>query len=402
MTATEDRRPSRTGDHTGGGPARRRAEEWRYRWHNSTDPRLVRLHHAVDTCAALRPEVTVSHPEGADAGALTLAYAGIGAGLDHVLPFLEERRGPTARRESRRTTWADLAARGVPEADLLAVGCPAGRTFRPPAAQPTVVAPFRVGLVVPLDTAPVTSRLSRKARQQYQREQRALDRDLEVATAHADFTYFYDRMHRPTMSRRHGAATRSVPRAAAWHSLFRHGVLFFLREHGERVAGMLCRLEPDTLVLRLAGVLDGSEDRYRSGTYVALYVAILEWAQRAGLARVDLSGAEPFLSKGIVQFKRKLHPHIAPPANHFTGKRLWLCVRRDTPAVRDFLVANPVLALERDGLRATYFHDRERPPRTALQWRTGGVLGATEVDLDVFLKGLPCAESRAGSASPGT
>ncbi|MER5300787.1 GNAT family N-acetyltransferase [Streptomyces lasiicapitis] len=376
-------------------------EEWRYRWHNSADPRLVGAHHAVDRLTALRPGVTVSHPQD---GGVTLAYAGLGAGLDHVLPFLEQQRGPTARREHQRTTWARLAARGVPEADLLAVGCPPGRAFRPPGRQPTVVAPFRVGLVVPLEhggTA-IASRLSRKARQQYQREQRSLDRTLEVAATQEDFTFFYDRMHRPTMDRRHGAATRSVPKKTAWHSLFRHGVLFFLREKGERVAGMLCRLERDALVLRLAGVLDGAESRYRSGTYVALYVSILEWAEREGLARVDLSGAEPFLSKGIVQFKRKLHPHVAPPATHFAGKRLWLCVRRDTPAVRDFLVANPVLAETRGGLLATYFHDPYRPPRTGLRWETGGVVDATEVDLDVFLKGLPCAESRAGSTSPGT
>lgn len=381
------------------------AEEWRYRWHNSADPRLIRLHHTVDRLTALRPGVTVSHPQ--DADGLTLAYAGLGAGLDHVLPFLEQQRGPTARREHRRTTWARLAAHGVPEADLLAVGCPPGRTFRPPARQPTVVAPFRVGLVVHLDhdragATAVPARLSRKTRQQYQREQRTLDRSLEVAATRADFTFFYDRMHRPTMDRRHGAATRSVPPRTAWHSLFRHGVLFFLRERGERVAGMLCRLEPGALVLRLAGVLDGADSRYRSGTYVALYVSILEWAAREGLGRVDLSGAEPFLSKGIVQFKRKLHPHVAPPATHFAGKRLWLCVRRDTPAVRDFLVANPVLAEGPGGLRATYFHDRDRPPRTGLRWQTGGVVDATEVDLDVFLKGLPCAVSRAGSTSPGT
>lgn len=378
-------------------------EEWRYRWHNSADPRMVRLHHTVDAVTALCPRVTVSHPR--DAGGLTLAYAGLGAGLDHVLPFLEQRRGPTARREHRRTTWARLAAHGVPGADLLAVGCPPGRAFRPPARQPTVLAPFRVGLVVHLDRAgssTIPARLSRKTRQQYQREQRTLERSLEVAATRADFTFFYDRMHRPTMDRRHGAATRSVPRGTAWHSLFGHGVLFFLREKGERVAGMLCRLEPGALVLRLAGVLDGAEDRYRSGTYVALYVSILQWAEWQGLTRVDLSGAEPFLSKGIVQFKRKLHPHVAPPATHFAGKRLWLCVRRDTPAVRDFLVANPVLAEAQGGLRATYFHDRDRPPRTALRWRTGGVVDATEVDLDVFLKGLPCAVSRAGSTSPGT
>jgi hypothetical protein len=195
-------------------------------------------------------------------------------------------------------------------------------------------------------------------------------------------------MHQPTMRRRHGAATRTVSRAVAWHSLFHRGVLFFLRENGERVAGMLCRLEAGAVVLRLAGVRDGAELAYRSGTYLALYVGILEWATRNRLDRVDLSGAEPFLSKGILQFKRKLHPWVGCPATHFAGKRLWLGVRRDTPAVRDFLVANPVLMPAADGLTALYFHDRARPPRLDLRWQTPGVTGHTRVDLDAFLAGI--------------
>lgn len=374
--------------------------EGRYRWDNSTDKWLVRARHAVDAMTTLHPRVTVSHP--AD-GSLTIAYAGLDDGLSHVLPFLEQQRGPTVRREQWRTSWARLADMAVPEADLLAVGCPAGRDFRPSAAA-VVEAPLRIGLVVRLgpDADAVTARLSRKARQQYQREQRAFARTLETSDAPEDFAFFYERMHLPTMRRRHGEATRSVPRDIAWHSLFRRGVLFFLCERGERVAGMLCRVDRGGLVLRLAGVLDGAEERYRSGTYMSLYVSILQWAVRKGLTRVDLSGAEPFLSKGIFQFKRKLHPHVAPPATHFAGKTLVLCVRRDTPAVRDFLVANPVLTRADDGLRALYFHDPERPARLDLRWETDGVTSCDRVDLNTFLKGLACVVSRAGSTSPGT
>jgi hypothetical protein len=53
--------------------------------------------------------------------------------------------------------------------------------------------------------------------------------------------------------------------------------------------------------------------------------------------------------------------------------------------VRDFLVANPVIALARDGLEALYFHDELRPPRTGLAWRCPGILRARHVHLDSFL-----------------
>ena len=365
--------------------------EARYRWHNSTDPRIGRWHRRVDRLVCARPRVTVSYP--ADGGP-TLAYAGLDDGLYHTLPFLEQRRGPTSHRESRRGAWAALDA---PAADILAVGHLASQAV-PAAGMASIELPFRVNLVVRPgeDPAAIPSRLSRKARQQYLREQGARCRSLEVATSEADFAYFYHHMHVPTMRRRHGAATRSVPVATARGSMFRRGVLFFLREHGDRVAGMLCRREPDTLVLRLAGVRDGAPDAYRSGTYLALYVSILDWAVRGGVAAVDLSGSEPFLSKGIFQFKRKLHPEVRWPATHFAGKRLRLCVRRDTPAVRDFLVANPMLVAVEGGFEGLYFHDRIRPPRLDLRWRTGGVLDYRTADLDWFLGGVPCAASSAG------
>lgn len=365
--------------------------EARYRWHNSTDPRVGDCHRLLDRLTSARPRLTVSHPVGDGA---VVAYAGLDDGLLHVLPFMEQQRGPVLRRESRRTAWAGLDA---PEADLLLVGHTTGQRLDP-AGLAHVDLPFRVNLVVRpgTDADAVPARLSRKARQQYQREQRSRRRDLEVATGQQDFEFFYHRMHRPTMSRRHGHATRTERFDTALHSLFGRGVLFFLRERGRRVAGMLCRREPDALVLRLVGVLDGADDAYRSGTYLALYVAILRWAAGAGVPEVDLSGSEPFLSKGIFQFKRKLHPLVRLPANHFAGKRLRLVVRRDTPAVRDLLVANPVLVPAGGGFTALYFLDQARTPRLELRWRTGGVLGYRVVDLDEFLGGVPCAVSPAG------
>ncbi|MDT8914688.1 GNAT family N-acetyltransferase [Amycolatopsis sp. PS_44_ISF1] len=365
--------------------------EARYRWHNSTDPRVGDWHRRLDRLASARPRVTVSYPAG---DGPVLAYAGIDDGLRHVLPYAEQRRGETRRRRRHRSTWARLDAA---EADLLFVGYLAGSPPAP-AGRAQVDLPFRVHLVVRPgnDPAAVPARLSRKARQQYQREQRSRDRSLEVATGRADFEYFYHRMHVPTMRRRHGDAARSEPFALARHSLFGRGVLFFLREHGERVAGMLCRREPGALVLRLAGVLGGGADAYRTGTYLGLYVAILAWAADNAVPEVDLSGTEPFLSKGIFQFKRKLHPLVRLPANHFAGKRLRLCVRRDTPAVRDFLVANPVLVPAGRGFEAWYFRDAGRAPRLDLQWRTEGVHGHRIVDLGGFLGGAPCAASPAG------
>jgi hypothetical protein len=291
-------------------------------------------------------------------------------------------------------SWSNAAdGRAAPDADILAVGWPRRRV---PDSVPehVLLLPFRVTLAVPTGGGPeqILKNISRKARQQHVREVRSRSRGLRVATADADFEHFYERMHRPTMRRRHGDAARSESKETARECLFRRGVLFYLCEDGRPVAGMLCRRERRTLVVRLAGVAGGDEGLYRSGTYMSLYVLVLQWASEHGVARVDLSGCEPFLSKGIFQFKRKMHPEVALPANHFGGKRLHLRVRRDGPDVRAFLVANPMLTFGQDGaLEAVYFHDDDHPPRTDLRWECPGVTGHRLVHLDGFLDGLPAA-----------
>ncbi|RJQ84672.1 hypothetical protein [Amycolatopsis panacis] len=361
---------------------------WRYAWNNSADPRIVRAHSLVDAVAGVRPAVVRS---AGSPDAPVLAYGGLSRGVIHVLDFLEQRRGGVPARTEHRSTWPELAhADAVSETDILAVGMPVRRTPAPLPAH-SVLAPLRITLSVPIgrDFEPVLRRIARKARQQYARELVARERTLEVASSAVDFDHFYDGMHRPTMAVRHGAAARSVSRRTAWACLFRRGVLFFLCESGRRTAGMLCRLDGRTLVIRLAGVEGGGSTAYESATYLALYIMIFQWATGRGVTRVDLSGCEPFLSKGLFQFKRKMHPEVALPANHFGEQRLLLRVLRDRPPVRDFLVANPMLAMfSEDGFEAVYFHDDQRPARLDLRWECPGVSGKRLVHLDEFLDGL--------------
>jgi hypothetical protein len=75
---------------------------------------------------------------------------------------------------------------------------------------------------------------------------------------------------------------------------------------------------------------------------------------------------------------------LAP--NHLGGLRVWFHARRDTPAVRDFLVANPVLELVGDQeFGAVYFHDDQRPARLDLAHACPNSRGYRTVHLDDFL-----------------
>lgn len=367
----------------------------RYAWQNSENAALARLRCWADGELPRRfPCVTSTLP----GHSLVLGYAGMPDGLSHVLPFLEHQRdadnASRVRRERTTVSWADLRrCTGLPGCDLLAVGATVRRVAKLRDRR-AIVLPFRLHLVVPVvaDPSQMRQRISRKERQHAARQFRAKGWVLEASTSAADFDHFFDAIHTPTMRTRHGSATRSMDKDMARECLLRHGVLLMLRERGTHIAGMLCRYGPGdgSLTLRLTGVLDGAQEYYDEGALAAMYVALLGWASEQGVRRLDLSGCEPFLSKGIFQFKRKLRPQVELARTHFRDKRLALLVRRDTPAVRDFLVANPVIAEAPGGQgtwHALYFRDADRPPRSDLQWRCPNITAAREVDLDAFLGG---------------
>ncbi|MBB5119414.1 hypothetical protein AF335_20640 [Streptomyces eurocidicus] len=340
----------------------------RYAW--DTAPRLAGVRVRWD--GAVHARLTACSPPHSP---VRLCYEGLGDGSRHVLPFLRQRGVET--RETRPGAPVDVRLSGLPARRV------------PPPGPATLVLPFRVRLVVPVGDGPeaLRARISARERRTFRARRAARGWTWETCADPRAFDHFYQRMHLPTMRRRHGDATRGLPAGLAYECLFRRGILFFLVEDGTRVAGVLCALtRPRVLTMRLLGVLGGAERHYADGAVRALTHFALEWAEAHGFSHVDLSGCEPFLSKGIFQFKQRFHPECRLPDDHFGGKRLVLRVLRDTPAVRDLLVANPVLACGDDGLEALYPHDADRPPRTELAWRCPGVRRARHLPLDTFLR----------------
>lgn len=362
-----------------------------YLWNNSPRPLLRGARRVIDTAL---PETRCVTSFARDGGPV-LGYAGVRAGETNVLQLLEHQRdpvaGPTSRRERRVVRWRDLPAAIPGEADLLLIAGEQDRITGLPAER-AVVAPLRVHLVVDVPPDPERVRLlaSKRERSQFRRQREQYDWALERDDSPEAFAYFYDRMHRPTMKTRHGERSRSETAAIAYSDILRHGCLFFVTQDGERVTGALCRWSADcrTLTTRLLGVLDGEQVHYETGAFKAVYHLLLEWAACNAVPRVDFFGTEAFVSKGIFQWKRKLGPGVELPPNHFATKRLYIAARRDTPRLRDLLVANPLLAFgEGDVLEPVYFTDAERPPRLDLSARCPGVGEPRLIDLDRFLHG---------------
>lgn len=350
-----------------------------YAWEHST---WTPLRLARRWWEAERPGRVVAVVSAGAGGTPTLAYCGIMRGLTTSLPALETLRGGPVERIERRLTWRRLRTADL--ADLIATGCGSARAARQPAG--TLVLPFRVRLVVPVEDRP---HVSRQARKEFAHARRLRGWTCERDETAEGFALFYDRMHVPTMRRRHGVLARSERREAAEECLLRHGFVLFVAEGGARLAGGLCRWDARsrTVTLRLVGVLDGDPAHYRSGALKAVYHLLLEWAAQQGAALVDLSVADPFPALGVVQWKLRFHPRLELPSNHLGDLRLCLRPVRDTAPVRDFLVANPVVAMAAGGgLEGLRFFDRERPARTGVPLGFEGLAGVRNVDLDDLLR----------------
>lgn len=362
----------------------------RYAWAQSGSPWWVRAHSLVDT--RVRPFVTVLSTAGA--GAPSIGYAGVRHGTVWIADVLEQRREAAGAPTTARTVdtvrrSSVLRGPGLPDADLVAVGCAADQVARLP-RRAALVLPFRMHMLVDLSGPEGAWRrgVSRRERQWFNSRSRDGRLGFDVAGDDDAFDAFYHRMHVPTMRLRHGDRARSEAAVSAYENLFRSGVLGFATVDGERVAGVLCRRDGDLLTVRLLGVLDGAEERHADGGLKVLYHLLLDWADRAGFRAVDFGAVEPWLSQGIFQWKRRFGPRLGLAPNHSARLRVWWHVRRDTPAVRDYLVANPVYEITEDGaLRAVYFHDDDRPPRLDLSHACANNDAFRSVHLDEFLAG---------------
>ncbi|MFF2330057.1 MULTISPECIES: hypothetical protein [unclassified Streptomyces] len=371
-------------------PLRRLRLHAGYQWRNSGNPLLTGLRTQWESRDGAEFPAVVSRMRG-----MSVAYAGLPEGLRYTLEFTELQRekwgGPAAERADGTVRGHQLADPAqLPDADIVIVGTSAAKARQLPSAA-SLVFPMRFHFVVDIDedAESLHKRISKRERAQYLRNQRLAQWTWETEDDPGLFDFFYDRIYRPTMWQSHGDRERVEEKEASYECLFRTGRLFFLSQGGERIGGALCHWNASAKVmtLRLFGVLDGDKKHYNSGALGAIFHFLIMWSADNGVRRLDFGGTEPFLSKGTFQWKRRFGTRIVLPPNHFGEKRLWLQVKRDSPAVRDFLVANPILAEADDGsMEAVYFHDQDRPARVELSAKSPDGYRVRHVELDEFLR----------------
>ncbi|MEV6399195.1 GNAT family N-acetyltransferase [Streptomyces sp. NPDC051907] len=362
-----------------------------YGWRHSAEPavaRLRRLYEGELRAALPRRAVLAA---GAD-GAPTASYTG---------PY-EIGKGLLAQIECHRGSPGEPAAE-APE--LVMVAASRRRLAALPRAR-SLLLPARVHQIVPIrgDLTTVLAGRSRRNLDRFRRNQRVDGWSLEHAGTDEDLDFFHRRMLLPTVRDRYGPYAVSESPTVMRECLLRQGHLFFVRAGGpagQRIAGALCRWDARrrTLRFRLTGVLDADPALRRAGALIAAEYFVFDWAWRHGVEAVDLSGGAPYLARPVVQYKMRLNAEIVPAPTPVRHLGIWLHVARDTPAARDFLVANPMLATAPGGgLDAVYFHDRSRPLREDVAWRSPGVLRRRTLDLDAFLAPPPVLDGGSSGA----
>jgi hypothetical protein len=178
-----------------------------------------------------------------------------------------------------------------------------------------------------------------------------------------DLAHFHTDFHLPTVRARHGEH-------AFFHNLrferelLRGGFLLWVEKDGERIAASMITLRDGVLKLHATGLRGGDHGLARRGGHGAIYHFICQQARELGAHTIDLGGCRPFLTDGVLRYKRKWGGTLGGrlPTSY---DDLGLSWARFSPAVADLLGALPVIHLDHGRLSALSCLDAGRPATTA-------------------------------------
>jgi hypothetical protein len=131
------------------------------------------------------------------------------------------------------------------------------------------------------------------------------------------------------------------------YQYFKHGLLFFVKREDQRVCGSVFHIEQDRVNFIIMGVLNGNQQLMKEGVVGALNCLRIEWANQQGYRAVNFLGSGARLSSGLFQHKRKWGTTVSIPPN--LHRLIWINIRRNTPAVSQFLKDNPFIVVDREG-----------------------------------------------------
>ena len=156
-----------------------------------------------------------------------------------------------------------------------------------------------------------------------------------------EFDRFYHEMYVPYATRRFGEHAAIRPQRQLRRLLHRGGVLMWIYQAEERIAGALLRQHDHGLDLLSLGLAGTGEDARRAGAIPAIYYFSLEHARSQGCAVIDCGNSRPSPADGVMWFKRKWGARLTPRTN--IASDLLFRWERPNQAVRTFLSHTPLI-----------------------------------------------------------
>lgn len=211
----------------------------------------------------------------------------------------------------------------------------------------------------------------------------------ELTKDEAQVAEFYHDIHIPHVSSRHGESASIVSLDETLTGIREGGwELIRVKRGGALVAGGTVQLSGEMARFWQLGVHSGDPSLLAAGAADAVYYHAIAAARSRGFARMHLGHSRPFARDGVLDYKRMFGGYVAD-AHYELGGSLDVCLRRMTPGVEDFLVENPLIALDPDGRYRFYGFVRgsEAEMRKAVAWWRPRYCFKGTLDLRVFVVG---------------
>lgn len=264
----------------------------RYRNKRPADDKLL-IAHAVGSSRRIADEFSA-------------VYAGNGANRDWCFSTVFEQFEITQSRayESTEGLAVALGAQSLNSALVFAEGLSITALQANIGQVVTIPAWVRQRLCIRNSWQTQIAELKRGTRQELTRFLRKHQYTCEATHQQEDFEYFFDKLYRPYVLKRHGESGIMVSRERFMREC-RRGVVLQLFHNGEIVAAAVLRRIVNTMAILWSGSAQESDAQQIHGVTDALDYFSLLYASAKKCRWLDFGRSRPSLNDGVLRYKRK-------------------------------------------------------------------------------------------------
>lgn len=180
----------------------------------------------------------------------------------------------------------------------------------------------------------------------------------QVSHSAGDLETFYQVFYVPFVRERHGAYAYTWSLGMLRYHL-RRGVLVWVTQGGQRIAGAVLRAKGAMLQTVAMGTANGDYQPIRLGAATAIYCHAVEYARASGCTEINFGGSRPVLTDGALRFKTKWGMRLVQQA----GPCYDFLIRWEhlDDSIRAFLSKTPLIFRDREQLSAVAYVPGDGP-----------------------------------------